>query len=764
MAVNKIDPKVIFASEAPAQDTPAVFTNRTVGWGETRKNGGRPTIKQMNAEQQSTDLKILWLNENAVTPYDPTIDYPTNAVTIKDGLFKIFNGSVWEVFLDKTDIGLGNVDNTSDLNKPVSTATQAVLDLKADKSYVDNSLPHNNLIDRNSVGAHEAVAILNANGETQQQINDHGGATWYAKSGGYGLNDRVILSNGDIVRSADANNTVDPNSDMTGWEYADNQITYASKYNLKNDPLLDQSVQLQAIVDKAKSKSKILIIDSVSTAVYAVMNVDITGLTVEVSPSVSFIAPTTATNQYTFVAAGTLGNLADKTTIKNAKLDAVNRMRGVFKAEYVNDPLAYNCSAKNVPTGVSPDGSGVIMKECIRPRVKGGYYHGGRQGVLFTSCTNPVAEDIKTEHQGRDGILFYTDPAGTTTTDAESINCNATDFCINGEAGRAGIHFYGVRRAKATTPTASNDNNQTHDDTAAVRFRDCEDYYTDGYDAENVRTGVLANEVGDYASAPHNIVVRGAIGAGNIKNTRKFGVCAATPTRVCSIVGAVVTNSGQITGGGGIYSAADGGITGCSVDGTTEASGIYSAGKNTITGNTLKNAGKSGTSIAQITVGSESVVSGNTFENSDAKSALAIRAIGVSKVTIGSNSYDAATSQQFVIDATATLKRGGALLRTQFAGLPSITGLFENGVQICDTNGVIYNRDSGAWKRQTERSVSASIGTAQTTVAHGLGYIPTVISILVKSNANVWQSAVADITNIYLTSSVAATSVDISFR
>ena len=53
MAVNKIDPKVIFASEAPAQDTPAVFTNRTVGWGETRKNGGRPTIKQMNAEQQS---------------------------------------------------------------------------------------------------------------------------------------------------------------------------------------------------------------------------------------------------------------------------------------------------------------------------------------------------------------------------------------------------------------------------------------------------------------------------------------------------------------------------------------------------------------------------------------------------------------------------------------------------------------------------------------------------------------------------------------
>lgn len=31
----------------------------------------------------------------------------------------------------KTEIGLGNVDNTSDVNKPISTATQTALDLKA---------------------------------------------------------------------------------------------------------------------------------------------------------------------------------------------------------------------------------------------------------------------------------------------------------------------------------------------------------------------------------------------------------------------------------------------------------------------------------------------------------------------------------------------------------------------------------------------------------------------------------------------------------
>ena len=33
-------------------------------------------------------------------------------------------------------VGLGNVDNTSDANKPVSTATQTALDAKADSATV----------------------------------------------------------------------------------------------------------------------------------------------------------------------------------------------------------------------------------------------------------------------------------------------------------------------------------------------------------------------------------------------------------------------------------------------------------------------------------------------------------------------------------------------------------------------------------------------------------------------------------------------------
>ena len=40
-------------------------------------------------------------------------------------------GRVGEVVLTKADVGLGNVDNTSDANKPVSTAQQTALNLKA---------------------------------------------------------------------------------------------------------------------------------------------------------------------------------------------------------------------------------------------------------------------------------------------------------------------------------------------------------------------------------------------------------------------------------------------------------------------------------------------------------------------------------------------------------------------------------------------------------------------------------------------------------
>lgn len=42
-----------------------------------------------------------------------------------------------DLVLVKADVGLGNVDNTSDANKPISTATQAALDLKLTQQQIE---------------------------------------------------------------------------------------------------------------------------------------------------------------------------------------------------------------------------------------------------------------------------------------------------------------------------------------------------------------------------------------------------------------------------------------------------------------------------------------------------------------------------------------------------------------------------------------------------------------------------------------------------
>jgi hypothetical protein len=67
----------------------------------------------------------------------PIVDSSTNTtkkITISnlipvDSVTSV-NGETGDVVLDKTDIGLSNVDNTSDANKPISTATQTALDAK----------------------------------------------------------------------------------------------------------------------------------------------------------------------------------------------------------------------------------------------------------------------------------------------------------------------------------------------------------------------------------------------------------------------------------------------------------------------------------------------------------------------------------------------------------------------------------------------------------------------------------------------------------
>ena len=83
--------------------------------------------------------------ENAVQT-DTIVEHTTDAGVTIDGVL-IKDGAI-----SKSVVGLGNVDNTSDLNKPISTATQAALDLKSDTTHNHSGVyePANSIYKRTS--------------------------------------------------------------------------------------------------------------------------------------------------------------------------------------------------------------------------------------------------------------------------------------------------------------------------------------------------------------------------------------------------------------------------------------------------------------------------------------------------------------------------------------------------------------------------------------------------------------------------------------
>ncbi len=121
-----VDDVLEFANFAalPAQgDTGKIYvtlnTNRTYRWSGS-------AYVEIVASPGSTDAITegttnLFLTQQRVYDFSPV---------------KSVAGKTGEVVLTKNDAGLGNVDNTSDANKPVSNAVQAALDIKSDVGHV----------------------------------------------------------------------------------------------------------------------------------------------------------------------------------------------------------------------------------------------------------------------------------------------------------------------------------------------------------------------------------------------------------------------------------------------------------------------------------------------------------------------------------------------------------------------------------------------------------------------------------------------------
>lgn len=98
----------------------------------TGVSGTAIDVDSTMAANSDTKLASQKATKTALATKEPTITAGTTA--------QYWRGDKSWQTLDKTAVGLANVDNTSDLNKPISTATQTALNLKEDLSNKSTSL------------------------------------------------------------------------------------------------------------------------------------------------------------------------------------------------------------------------------------------------------------------------------------------------------------------------------------------------------------------------------------------------------------------------------------------------------------------------------------------------------------------------------------------------------------------------------------------------------------------------------------------------
>ena len=98
----------------------------------------KPTIPTVSDATTTSKGIVQLAGDLAGTATTPTVPglagkEPTVAAGTTGQYYR--GDKTWQT-LDKTAVGLANVDNTSDLNKPISTATQTALNTKADAANV----------------------------------------------------------------------------------------------------------------------------------------------------------------------------------------------------------------------------------------------------------------------------------------------------------------------------------------------------------------------------------------------------------------------------------------------------------------------------------------------------------------------------------------------------------------------------------------------------------------------------------------------------
>ena len=289
----------------------------------------------------------------------------------------------------KAQVGLGNVDNTSDANKPISTATQAALDLKADASALASYVPTARTVNGKAlsqdisltsadVGAQPAgnYALKSEIPDVSDFITDSEVEAAYQPKGDYALSDDLAA----VATSGSYNDLTDkptiptiPGDLVQGGISAtpgDDTVELAvTTYNgqIQRETLLSATPSgsgVMSIADKVK-------LNGIATGaeVNVIEAVQVNGVAVQISgKTVNIIVPTELSdliNDAGFITS-TVNNLAnyyDKTSIDSMfdsvigfKTEAVDQLPatgelGVMYLVPLDDPGSQNAKAEYIWTG-----------------------------------------------------------------------------------------------------------------------------------------------------------------------------------------------------------------------------------------------------------------------------------------------------------------------------------------------------------------------------------------------------------------------------
>jgi len=178
-------------------------------------------------------------------------------VYITSGAVDSVAGKTGIVTLDKGDVGLSNVDNTSDANKPVSTATQTALDGKVDDGQVLTNVPAGALftdtIYTPPAGLVSGSSQLTGSYDTRYALSGSGGVTDYNNLSNIPVG--IVSGSSQVVSilsslntytgSNDTLNTAQ-NSRLTSLETATGSL--ATTYETRGSGIVSSSAQITPLL------------------------------------------------------------------------------------------------------------------------------------------------------------------------------------------------------------------------------------------------------------------------------------------------------------------------------------------------------------------------------------------------------------------------------------------------------------------------------------------------------------------------------------